>query len=135
MRRLLAGPVLLGFADLFDAAWGCPCSPAKMPTLTPTCIGGTLLPFNCPHCGAVRPVMTDPKKRDAYRDPWRDFYWCPACQGRYRLDTVGAPLAAPILPGARAAPARVTIGGAAYLVGVQGVPGDDLDLLEAAEAA
>ena len=52
-RLLLPGPVLMGFADLYDAAYGNPCPPDKMPVVTPTLIGGVALPFPCPHCGAT----------------------------------------------------------------------------------
>ena len=94
-RLLLPGPVLLGFADLFDAAYGRPCAASEIPLVTPTAIGGALLPFSCPHCGAVRPQMATAQGRAEHSDPQRGFYFCPACEGRYRL-APGAPPAAPI---------------------------------------
>lgn len=128
MRRLLAGPSMVGFASWFDSGWGKPCAPADVPTVIPTAIGGVPLPFSCPHCGAVRPVMADPKKRERFRDPWRNHFWCPACLGRYRLDAAATP-PAPIEPGSAAAPARVVIGGQTYLLPVSGAVANDLDML------
>lgn len=129
-RKLLPGPVLMGFAIDFDQAWGRPCQ-GPIPVITPTRLGGVLLPFPCVHCGEVREASVDPKQREGYRDPWREHFWCPACHGRYRLNSVGAPLAAAMLPGARCAPARVECGAAAFLIGVCGVPGSEIDLIEA----
>lgn len=126
-RRLLPGAVLVGFAPLFDAAWGNPCPPHQIPTVAPSCIGGVALPFPCPHCGAVRPEMAD-GRRTAYRDPQRGFSWCPACRGRYRLEA-GAPLPVPLAPGAQAAPCRVTVGGVCWIIDIQN-QADDLDLLD-----
>jgi len=129
-RRLLPGPqVLLGFATLCDAAWGRPCRAADLPTVAPTCLGGVALPFPCPHCGQVRPVMADAEGRKAYSDPQRGFHWCPACRGRYRLDPAGVPLPAPLAPGARAAPCRVTLGGASWILDMNS-QADVLDLLD-----
>lgn len=129
-RRLLPGPVLLGFAQLFDAAWGRPCPATEIPTVAPTRLGGQALPFPCPHCGAVRPRSKDPAARDDYRDPVRGFCWCPACLGRYRLDREGIALPAPLRPGAQAAPCRVTVGGVSWILDMNSEP-DDLDFLEA----
>lgn len=128
-RQLLPGPVLLGFATLYDAAWGTPCPLEKMPMVAPSCIGGVALPFPCPHCGAVRPEMADPQQRGAYCDPARGFFFCPACRGRYRLEA-GAPLPVPLRVGAQAAPCRVRLGGASWILDLQSMA-DDLDLLEA----
>ncbi len=130
-RRLLRGPfVLMGFADLCDAAYGRPCRPSELPTVAPTSIGGVPLPFPCPHCGQVRKEMADPKLRKDYEDPVRGFYFCPACQGRYRLDPEGIPLPAPLQAGARAAPCRVTVGGASWILDMNS-EADVLDFLEA----
>ena len=128
-RALIPGPVLLGFADLFDEAWGKP-GAGPIPVVTPTAIGGALLPFACPHCGAARKAAVDPRLREGYRDPWRCFSWCPACRGRYRLNTDGGPLPAPMLPGAKAAPAQVAVGRASYVTCDLPRAGD-LDLLGA----
>lgn len=129
-RRLLPGPVLMGFSTLFDAAWGNPCAPSEIPTLSPTCIGGVPLPFPCPHCGQVRKAMADPKARLGYTDPVRGFSWCPACGGRFRLDAVGIALPAPLQVGARAAPCLVTLGSASWILDMNS-EADDLDFLEA----
>ena len=126
-RYLLPGPVLLGFCDFFDQAWGKP-SAEPLPVLAPTTIGGVPLPFPCPHCGAVHPVLQDRKLMDKYRDPWRDFSWCPSCQGRYRL-TRGASPPAPIPLGAAAAPTLAVVGGKACVIQPVQV-GCDLDMLE-----
>ena len=129
-RALLPGPVLLGFGALFDADWGRPCKPSEIPTVTPTTIGGQVLPFPCPHCGAVRPQMADPRARAEHRDPVRGFCICPACQGRYRLDPAGMPLPAPLQVGARCAPCRVTVGGVSWILDMNS-EADVLDFLEA----
>ena len=127
-RRLLPGPhVLLGFATLCDGAWGRPCRERDLPLVAPTVVGGMPLPFPCPHCGAVR----SPAERAACLDPVRGFLWCPACRGRYRLDPTGLPLPSPLPPGARAAPCRVTVGGASWILDLNS-EADVLDLLEAA---
>lgn len=130
-RRLLGGPhVLLGFATLCDGAYGRPCPPAELPTVAPTCLGGVPLPFPCPHCGQVRKALVDPVEREEYYDKVRGFYWCPNCRGRYRLDTEGMPLPAPLQVGARSAPCRVTVGGASWILDMNS-QADVLDFLEA----
>lgn len=126
-RILLSGPVLLGFADLFDAAYGRPCPPSEIPTVTPSAIGGAALPFPCPHCGAVRPQMVDKEARAEYADPERGFFFCPACEGRYRLGA-SASLPAEVHPGDAAAPCRVALGGASWIVMMNSMA-DDLDFL------
>lgn len=103
---LIGGRPLLGFAALFDAAWGKPTA-EPLPTVTPSCMAGVLLPFRCPHCDAVRPEVVDPKTRAGWQDRRREFSWCPACQGRYVIDFKGMPLANALPAGAECAPARV----------------------------
>ena len=110
-RALLPGPVLLGFADFFEAAQGDPRTPQPYPRVVPSAVSGVLLPFRCPHCGKVRPEAVDPRKRGGYGDPARGFSWCPACGGRYVLDGRGTPLAEALPPGAACAPAKVERGG------------------------
>lgn len=128
-RLLLPGPVLLGFADLFDAAYGRPCAASEIPLVTPTAIGGALLPWPCPHCGAVRPQMATAQGRAEHSDPQRGFYFCPACEGRYRL-APGAPPPVAIAAGAHAAPCRVELGGVSWIIDMNRLA-DDLDFLEA----
>lgn len=101
-RLLIEGPVLLGFAELFDEAWGKP-SAEPYPRLTPSRVGPVLLPFECPHCG----VVNDPQQAEHYRDPEREFSWCPSCRRRYVLNGQGTPLAEPLPPGATSAPVRI----------------------------
>jgi len=127
--KLIPGPALLGFADLFDGAYGDPKTRAPYPLVTPSSLSGVLLPFPCPHCGDVRPEMVDPKKRAGYSDPERCFFWCPTCRGRYVLSSQGMPLAEGLPAGATAAPARIerrggkvemlapSVGGALHLLG------------------
>lgn len=129
-RRLLPGPVLMGFATLFDAAWGNPCPPGGIPAVTPTIVGGAALPFPCPHCGAaVLQAAGASSMRRAYHDPVRGFSWCPACGGRYRIDAAGAPPGRAIEAGAAAAPCRVRLGGVSWILDMNSLA-DDLDFLE-----
>lgn len=106
-RKLLSGPVMLGFATYFDGAFGDPSTPRPYAIVRPASVGGILLPFPCPHCEAVRAEAVDPLKRDGYADKDRGFSWCPACQGRYVLDLNGVPLAKSLPAGATHAPAQV----------------------------
>jgi hypothetical protein len=121
--RLIPGAVLVGFAELFDRAYGDPRTPRPYPRVTPSRLGGTLLPFPCPHCRAVRDVVVDPRRRDFYHDAARDFSWCPACRGRYVIDRKGMPLARALEPGARAAPARIERDGSVEFLDVEAESG------------
>lgn len=89
-RRLIDGPVLLGFAALFDRAYGDPSTPKPYATIAPARVGDTLLPWPCPRCEAVQ--STCQKSRDEYRDPDRGHSWCSSCGLRYNLDINGVPL-------------------------------------------
>lgn len=110
-RKLLPGPVLLGFAEQFDATWGDGKTPWPYPQVTPSTMSGILLPFRCPHCGQVCPEMVDPAVRDRYFDPARGFSFCPACCKRYVINWRGMPLAEALPAGAVSAPAKVERGG------------------------
>ena len=117
-RWLINGPVLLGFADVFDASFGDPKTPRPYPRVTPSHVGGVLLPFPCPHCGAVRGEPVHKKKSEGYRDRERGFSWCPACRGRYVMNRDGLPLVDDLPAGAPAAPARVERNGKSEVVGL-----------------
>lgn len=110
-RRLLPGPVLIGFAELFDGAYGNPSTPrdkrGAYPVITPSRVGYALLPFACPYCGEARCEVVDPKRRMNYYDETRGFSWCPACQGRFILNPAGRPLEAELPAGADYAPALI----------------------------
>lgn len=106
MRVLLDGPVLLGFAEMFDRAYGDPATPKPYPTIAPAKVGDTLLPWPCPRCEEVQ--KTCQKSRDEYRDPERGHSWCSACGLRYMLDERGAPLDEDLPAGAMSAFPRVT---------------------------
>jgi hypothetical protein len=110
MRQRLPGPVLLGFAEAFEEAYGDPATPRPYPRITPSRIGPVLLPFSCPHCAAVRSETVDPSHRRAYQDAARRFSWCPACRGRYVVNGAGMPLPEALPAGATCAPARVERG-------------------------
>lgn len=116
-RFLLTGPTLLGFSEMFDSAYGNPRTPRPYPKVTPARVGGVLLPFPCPHCGAAKSDVVDPKKRHHYRDEHRGHSWCPGCRGRYVIDYRGAPLAKPLPAGATSAPARVERNGKVEVLG------------------
>lgn len=91
-RRYISGPVLLGFAEAFDASRGNPNTPRPYVTVIPSRLGKSLLPFACPHCETVAPDAVDSETRSMYLDKDRKFSWCPVCHGRYVLRLDGAPL-------------------------------------------
>jgi len=129
-RWLIHGPVLLGFSEMFDAAYGNPKTPRPYPRVTPSHVGGVLLPFACPHCGAVRPEPVSKKKSEGYRDRERGFSWCPACRGRYVMNREGTPLIGALPAGASAAPALVERDGKRSVLDVWLADGlDDLGAL------
>lgn len=109
-RKLLPGPVLIGFSELFDRSFGDPKTALPYPKVTPSKIGDVLLPFLCPHCGAVKSAVIDKKTRLGYFDKERQFSWCPGCRGRYVIDADGMPLEESLDPGATYAPALVERG-------------------------
>lgn len=129
-RRLIRGPVLLGFAQAFDRASGREDTPRPYPVITPSRVGGVLLPFQCPHCGAVCSETVDPKRRKGYTDKERGFSWCPRCRRRYIVNLEGMPLAEALPAGATFAPARVERGDKVETL--DGPREDGLDLLGAA---
>lgn len=124
-RVLLRGPVLIGFNELFDRAWGEPTT-TPLVTVKPARIGDALLPFACPHCNAVHPEMVKPKTSVGYWDKERGFSWCPSCRKRYVLDGRGAPLADKLEVGATHAPAVLECDGK-VVIDVR--PADGLQLL------
>lgn len=107
-RMILPGPVLVGFAAMFDRAYGDPKTPRPYARVAPTKMGSVLLPFPCPNCSAVRAEVVDPKTRKGYTDEERGFSWCPSCYKRYVIEPEGIPLAEAIPEGAEGAPARIT---------------------------
>ena len=115
-RPLISGTPLVGFNSLFDAAYGSTKGSKPHPRVTPSRVGAALLPFPCPHCGEVRPVVVDRKRYAGYRDPVRGHSWCPACRGRYEINFDGAPLVGALEPGAISAPAIVEVGGKKKIV-------------------
>lgn len=124
MRLLLKGPVLVGFDELFDAAYGDPNTPRPYAKIAPTRIGKVLLPFACPSCEGVIHSSTI----DKHTDLQRRFSWCPHCRKRYVLDAKG-------IKGDVCAPAQVEVGGKKFIVSpkkFKGVIGcDDYNLLGA----
>lgn len=128
-KVLIPGPVLIGFAEMFDKSYGDPLTPLPLPKVIPSTVGGVLLPFPCPHCGAVRSAVIDPKTRLGYRDNERGFSWCPACTKRYDICLEGKPLEKPLPAGATHAPALVERGGETSVVGL--FVDDGLDVLGA----
>ncbi len=128
-RLLIPGPVLVGFADVFDNAHGSARTPRPYPRVTPSRMGSVLLPFQCPHCGEVKSAVVDPKTRNGYRDAERNFSWCPSCHLRYVIIIQGMPLTESIPAGATHAPALVERSGRAEVVGK--FADDGLDILGA----
>jgi len=125
-KVLIPGPVLVGFSEFFDRSYGDPRTPRPYPKVTPSCVGGVLLPFPCPHCSAVRSAVIDPKTRLGYFDKERDFSWCPSCRGRYEIIPEGQPLIGALPAGATHAPALVERRGKkSEIVGLIGADGLD----------
>jgi hypothetical protein len=118
-RLLIPGPVLIGFAEFFDRSYGDPKTPkatdGNYPTVTPSKLGDTLLPFMCIYCEVVQSV--DPKQVANYTDDQRKFSWCPSCRGRYVLDKDGQPLEDDLPAGVNYAPAAVKHGEETMVVG------------------
>jgi hypothetical protein len=117
-RYLIPGPILIGFAEFFDRAYGDPKTPKKngdYPIVTPSKLGDTLLPFMCIYCEVVQSVC--PKQLANYTDDRRGFSWCPSCRGRYILDRQGQPLEDDIPAGVDYAPAAVKHGEETTVVG------------------
>jgi hypothetical protein len=106
MLPILQGPVLVGFDELFDRAYGDPETPRPYAKITPTRLGKTLLPFACPSCDGI----VDTSTIDKHTDKRRGFSWCPHCRKRYVLNDKG-------VVGVICAPARVEIGGKCFVVG------------------
>jgi hypothetical protein len=105
----------VGFFDLFAEASGRE-EIGPYVKVKPTCIGGVLIPFQCPFCGTVQRTAVDKKKWTDYADE-RGFSWCPSCRKRYVLDGKGAPPAEEIAVGATHAPAIVELGGKVAVIG------------------
>ncbi len=126
-RYLIPGPVLIGFGEMFDRSYGDPKTPLPYVRVTPTKIGGVLLPFPCPHCDEVRSVVVDSKRKDHYRDSERGFSWCPACRKRYVINPEGQSLVGELPAGATHAPALVERCGERRMVGLP--KADGLNLL------
>lgn len=127
-RRLIHGTPLVGFLEAFEESCGRPTP--NMPIITPSRVGGVLLPFACPHCGAVRSETVDRGKRKQYTDKERGFSFCPVCLGRYIVNLEGMPLAEALPAGATSAPARIERGGKVEVL--DGAKESGLDLLGAA---
>ena len=100
--RLIPGVPIIGFADVFDGAYGDP-SLGPYPEVTPSRMGSVLLPFACPKCDFVLTVSTLAK----YTDKGRKFSWCPRCQGRLIVKEEGMPLPTSLSAGAIVAPALI----------------------------
>ena len=124
--RLISGPVLLGFCTAFERSSGREDTPRPYAKITPSRVGNVLLPFACPHCGAIRSETVDPKQRAGYTDKERGFSFCPACGRRYIVNLEGMPLAEPLPPGAVSAPARVERAGKGETLDVSQKTGLDL---------
>jgi len=118
-RLLIPGPILVGFSEFFDNAYGSSKTPkdanGDYPTVTPSRLGPVLLPFVCIYCESVQSV--EPRQVANYTDNERGFSWCPSCRGRYVLDTDGQPLEDEIPPGVNYAPATVERGNETTIVG------------------
>lgn len=129
-RRLIPGPVLIGFNELFEQSFGDPTTPTPYLKVKPAKVGGALLPFPCVHCGEVRAELVHPHKHRGYRDPSRGFSWCPACKKRFIIDYNGAPLSDSVPAGSDSAPALVEDGNGK--IAVVEAPKDGLNTLGAA---
>jgi hypothetical protein len=89
----LSGPALCGLYGMFEEDFGDPESPRPYPRVTPTRLGGVLMPFRCPRCPATVD-FSNPETREHYRDPRpsRNNHFCPRCGVRFTLNTDGQAL-------------------------------------------
>ena len=106
----IPGPTLCGFFGIFEVDHGDPTTDALGLTITPSRVGGVLLPFRCPRCGEAPRALSDSAEREKYRDrrPGRDNYHCPLCGCRFKIDLRGTPLPEALPPRAAVAPSLVT---------------------------
>jgi hypothetical protein len=93
--------------SFFEESRGSARTAKPYPKVSPSRIGGALLPWACPHCSEVKPAMADARKRIGYTDESRGFSWCPACRGRYIVNERGTALVGALPAGATVAPALV----------------------------
>lgn len=115
MATLIPGPPLCGFFAHFESAYGRADTETDMPTVTPSRVGNSLLPWRCPSCGAPMQELACPHTRKMYCDtrPGREgICWCPRCNARFRLDERGVDLPCDLKAGAEVGPSLVTRGGA-----------------------
>lgn len=107
----IAGPSLAGWWGFFESDRGDPSTEADMPTIAPSFVGESMLPFRCPSCKEVPQALACPRTREHYRDkrPGRGNFWCPLCDARFKLDeAAGVPLPSDLKAGAFVGPSRVT---------------------------
>lgn len=112
MKQWIAGSSLVGFYGLFENDFGRPETETDMPTMIPSWVGNSLLPFRCPHCSGVPQALACPLTREKYKDtrPGRTNYFCPLCGGRFRIDLRGCPLPSPLEAGATVGPSQIQRG-------------------------
>lgn len=114
MKRLISGPSLCGFHGIFEDDFGAAETESDMPTITPSAVGNSMLPFRCPTCREIPQALACPKTREHYRDRREGrerVYWCPLCRSRFRLDNNSVPLPCALEAGAVVGPSRVERGG------------------------
>lgn len=111
--NLISGRPLLGFWFMFEQCYGDPETESPMRTITPSCVGGALLPFRCPRCQDVARELASPKTREWYRDTrkGRDNHFCPSCGCRFKINMEGMELPCALEKGAMVAPSKVECGG------------------------
>lgn len=129
---LIGGAELCGFWGFFEASYGNPDTPKPYATVTPSKVGGALLPFPCPRCGECSQSLACPKLREHFHDTRRGqgHYFCPKCGERFYLDLQGIPLEVEVTPGMECAPARMTRGKVTRTIGIP-VKANGLDVLGA----
>jgi hypothetical protein len=92
----IPGPTVCGFHGMFERDFGDDTTPKPYARVTPSRVGGALLPFHCPSCEAVVD-FSDPARREHHHDSREtasgknDNYWCPSCSHRFYLNTKGKP--------------------------------------------
>lgn len=106
--NLIQGRPLVGFYGIFEENFGKPTN-GPMPTVTPSFVGNSLLPFRCPSCQRVCQELACTVTREHYADPrpGRDNHFCHACGCRFRIDLRGVKLPCALAPGADVAPSMV----------------------------
>ncbi len=111
--NLIQGRPLLGFWGIFEGCYGDESTESPMRTITPSFVGGSMLPFRCARCKDVCQDLACPVTREHYKDTreGRDNHFCSRCGCRFKIDMAGTPLPCALSAGAVVGPSKVECDG------------------------